>query len=216
MTSASFASRSVLLASLGFFSSAHAANIAVTDLTYAQTVNQYFRDIHYQETQNAMPSNAYNYIEYNELHKFEGDIRDELVNNGFQITQATPHATQKNEKVTDVIEQIKSGHFLNADYVLFGIVSDLAFRDEATPVMETTRVANTFSLMLSVDFSLINTKTYEVKTAFSASTQGQDTRQGNADRAIIPDRGKIISEISRNLGKEVAQQILFQLGSQQQ
>ena len=38
-----------LIAALGFMTTAQAMKIAVTDLTYSETVNQYFRDINYHE-----------------------------------------------------------------------------------------------------------------------------------------------------------------------
>lgn len=234
-----------LLATLGFLTSAQAMKIAVTDLTYAETVNQYFRDIDYHEKSSAKSQQSennhdhgfntsqsshdsfnaksqidytdsqgtYRYIEYGELHKFVGDIKGELIHSGFQVTQAKPYTAAKNEKIFDIIARIKKGYYPNADYVLFGTVSDLEFRDEANPIIGTNNVANTFSLMLVAEFSLINTKTYEVKSSFSASAEGQDVRLGSSNSRAIPSRGKIISDVSRNMGMEVAQQINFQLGN---
>jgi hypothetical protein len=74
-------------------------------------------------------------------------------------------------------------------------------------------MANTFSLMLVTEFSLINTKTHEIKSSFSTSTEGQDVRVGSPSSKLIPSRGKIISDVSRNMGLEVAQQINYQLGN---
>ncbi len=234
-----------LLATIGFLTSAQAMKIAVTDLTYAETVNQYFRDIDYHEKSSVKSQHtdnsheqastsstlnrdsfdaesqidytdsqgAYNYIEYGELHKFVGDIKGELIHSGFQVTQAKPYTMAKNEKIFDIIARIKKGDYPNADYVLFGIVSDLEFRDETNPIIGTNNVANTFSLMLVAEFSLINTKTYEVKSSFSASAEGQDVRLGSSNSHTVPSRGKIISDVSHNMGMEVAQQINFQLGN---
>ena len=87
-----------LIAALGFMTTAQAMKIAVTDLTYSETVNQYFRDINYHE-QSSIPSqisstgsqDTYSYIEYGELHKFVGDIRDELIHSGLHVVQAKPY-----------------------------------------------------------------------------------------------------------------------------
>jgi hypothetical protein len=209
-----------LIAALGFMTTAQAMKIAVTDLTYSETVNQYFRDINYHEKSSNQPQigsadsqDTYSYIEYGELHKFVGDIRDELIHSGFQVIQSKPYTAAKNEKILDIIGRIKKGYYPNADYVLFGTVSDLEFRDEANPITGTNNVANTFSLMLVTEFSLINTKTHEIKSSFSTSTEGQDVRVGSPSSKLIPSRGKIISDVSRNMGLEVAQQINYQLGN---
>lgn len=210
-----------LIATLGFMTPAQAMKIAVTDLTYSETVNQYFRDINYHEKSSIKSQfdptdskNTYGYIEYGELHKFVGDIRDALIHSGLQVVQAKPYTSAKNEKIADILGRIKKGYYPNADYVLFGTVSDLEFRDEANPIIGTNNVASTFSLMLVTEFSLINTKTYEIKSTFSASTEGQDVRLGSPGSSkVIPNRGQIISDVSRNMGLEVAQQINYQLSN---
>ncbi len=62
------------------------------------------------------------------------------------------------------------------------------------------------------EFSLINTRTYEVKAAFSATGEGQDVRVVTAGSRVIPSRGRVVSEVSKSLGIDVAKQINEQLG----
>ncbi len=120
---------------------------------------------------------SYSYIEYGELRKFVGDIKGEILKTtGFQLTQARPYTANGSEKIYDIIGRIKKGYYPHADYVLFGTVSELEFRDEANPIIGTNTVSNTFNLMLVAEFSLIDIKTYEVRSAFSATGEGQDVR----------------------------------------
>lgn len=207
-----------------------AAKIAVTDLTYSDTVSGYFRVVDYHNKSSARASrysesassqtdyteveSSYSYIEYGELRKFVGDIKGEILKtSGFQLTQAKPYTSKSSEKIYDIIDRIKKGYYPGADYVLFGTVSELDFRDEQNPIIGTDTLSNTFSLMLVAEFSLINTRTYEVKAAFSANGEGQDVRMVTDGSRVTPSRARVVSEVSKSLGVDVARQINDQLGN---
>jgi curli biogenesis system outer membrane secretion channel CsgG len=203
---------------------AQAAKIAVADLAYSERVREYFHDVEFHnkeseksnssrsQTDYSESSGTESFIEQGELRKFTGDIKGELLKtSGFQLTQAKPYTQKNNEKVFDIIDKIKKGYYPKADYVLFGTVSELDFRDEANPIIGTNNVANTFSMTLTADFSLINTRTYEIKAAFTAMGEGTDVRVASAGGRVQPSRGKVVAEVSRNLGMEVAQQVNEQL-----
>ena len=152
------------------------------------------------------------YIEYGELRKFVGDIKGEILkNSNYQLTQAKPYTNKDSEKIFDIINRIKKGYYPNADYVLFGTVSELEFRNEANPVIGSESLANTFSLSLVAEFSLINTKTYEVTAAFSATGEGQDVRLATVGSRVVPSRAKVVSEVSKSLGIDVVKQLQEQL-----
>jgi len=224
--------RLILLGLLSISSFAHAAKIAVTDLAYSDRVREFFHDVDYHNSEsersnstathdstNAKSKTDYSessgtesYIEYGELRKFVGDIKGELLKtSGFQLTQAKPYTAKSSEKVFDIIDKIKKGYYPKADYVLFGTLSELDFRDEANPIIGTNNVANTFSMTLVADFSLINTHTYEIKAAFTATGEGSDVRVAAAGGHVMPSRGRVFAEVSHNLGVEVAQQVNEQL-----
>lgn len=63
-----------------------------------------------------------------------------------------------------------------ADYVLFGAVNSIEFRQEANPIDRTDTVSHTLSLELVGEFSLISTRTFKVKSSFSAMGTGQDVK----------------------------------------
>ena len=154
----------------------------------------------------------YNYVIYGELRKFVGDIKGEILKSGrFQVTQSKPFVTKGTETIYDVIDRIKKGYFPNADWVLFGTVSDISFTNEINPVIGTNTATASFGLTLTAEFSLVNTKTYETKAAFSAIGEGQDVKMVIPGSLVIPNRTKAIAEVSKSIGKDVAQQLLEQL-----
>ena len=98
---------------------------------------------------------------------------------GVQLVQARPYSGPPTEKIYDIIDRIKKGYYAGADYVLFGTVSNIAFRQETMQLPGTSSYTGILSLDLVADFSLIDTKTYAVKAAFSAS--GALTSQASAE-----------------------------------
>lgn len=180
---------------------------------------------------------TYTYIDRGELRKFTGDIKGEMLKSRmFRITQAKPYLRPvdakpgksdksnkmpglpvdpekpASEKIYDIIERIKQGYYPNADYVLFGTLSSIEFRDELQPIQGSTASSRQLSLDLVADFSLINTRTYEIKAAFSAIGEAQDTRMvGQRGQVVHMNRTKVISETSKSLAQDVIKQLLEQI-----
>jgi hypothetical protein len=157
---------------------------------------------------------TYTYIDRGELHKFTADIKGEMVKSRCcQVMQGKPYTETKNtEKIYDIIDRIKKGYYPGAEFVLFGTISSIQFRQEANPVMNTNTVSHTLSLELVADFSLINTKTYQVRAAFSAMGEGQDVKLlSSAGGRVVLNRGKVVSETSKSLGADVIRQMQEQL-----
>jgi hypothetical protein len=216
---------------------AREVKVAVTSLAYEERVREYFREIRasskasvraseretdrsYRSSVNAnresnysYSEGTYSYIERGELRKFTADIKGEMLKSGvFRITEAKPYTAKDTEKIYDIIDRIKKGMYPGADYVLFGTVSSIQFRQEANPLQNTDTLSHTLSLELVGDFSLVNTKTYEVKAAFSAVGEGQDTKLVSSRGAnVVMNRGKVVSEVSKSLGVDVIRQLEEQL-----
>ncbi|MCL2162685.1 MAG: penicillin-binding protein activator LpoB [Betaproteobacteria bacterium] len=211
--------------------------VAVTNLAYEERVQEYFREIKASskssmrvsesETRRSYRGSAsanhasnysysegtYSYIDRGELRKFTADIKGEMLKSGFfRVTEAKPYTAKDTEKLYDIIDRIKKGMYPNAKYVLFGTVSSIQFREEANPIQNTDTVSYTLSLELVGDFSLVNTKTYEVMAAFSAMGEGRDTKLVTSSGAnVVLNRGKVISEVSKSLGVDVIRQVEEQL-----
>ncbi|MES2817478.1 MAG: penicillin-binding protein activator LpoB [Pseudomonadota bacterium] len=204
---------------------ASAPKVAVSDLAYEERVQEYFREVSAQtQSQNggytAGTSTDYNevegtysYIERGELRKFTGDIKGQIIQSGlFQLIQGTPYSGKTSEGLYDVIARIKQGHFKGADHVLFGTVSDLDFRSDLNEIANTDSYSSVLGLTLVADFSLINTKTFAVTSAFTAMGEAQDTKLVSSnDGRVTPNRGRVIRDVSKALGEDVTRQLREQL-----
>ncbi len=207
-----------------------APKVAVTDLAYEERVNEYIRVVnaHQQAQATGFSASAsasyqefegtYSYIDRGELRKFTGDIKGEILKSRmFQLIQGKPYTAKENEGLYDVISRIKQGHFQGADYVLFGTVSDIDFREDFNDIANTDSYSKVLGLTLVADFSLINTRTFEISSAFTAMGEAQDTKLVNGhDVRVTPNRGRVIREVSKSLGEDVAAQLQQQLIDQSQ
>lgn len=208
------------------FSVQAAPKVAVTDLAYQERVEQYIHIVsaqsnHRENYYSASGSSSYNeieatysYIEQGELRKFTGDIKGEMLRSGmFQLVQGTPYTAASKGDVYDVIKRIKAGNFKGADYVLFGTVSDIDFNRDINELANTDSYSAVLALTLVADFSLINTKTFEITSAFTAMGEGQDTKLMNhRDVKISLNRPRVVRDVSKSLGEDVARQLSEQLG----
>lgn len=157
---------------------------------------------------------TYTYIDRRELRGFVADIKGNMLKGGgVRLVEARPYTEKDGEKLYDVIARIKQGMFPGADYVLFGSVSNVEFRNQFVPIQGTTTRNHIFSLDLVADFSLINTKTYEIQAAFSAMGEAQEVKMvtGRGD-VVSPNRSRVILETSKSLGAQCYGQLLEQFG----
>lgn len=205
--------------------------IAVTDLTYEERVRSYFTYIEAKEKVGPSPfagpygqtgerslvaaSGEITWIERGELHKFTGDIKGGLIKSGgYRVMEGHPWADKTDPggvKIFDVINRIKKGDFPGADYVLFGTITDISSRNEAIPIQNTNAVNFMLSMELVAEFSLIDTKTYQVVAGFSAMGEGNDSRLINTSGAVVQlNRGKVVREVSQSLADAVLAEITTQ------
>ena len=180
---------------------------------------------------------TYSYLEQRELGSFTNDIKGALLQGtAFKLIQGKgfdagdPQPTKAEQAlnqiktgkmskpvrqpdVKDIIARIKKGEFKGADYVLFGTLSHIEFSDQFSPLQGTTSATLQYGLDLLADFSLINTKTFEIKASFSAQGTGNDTKiLSNRGDIVPPNRAKVMRETSQSLARNVYEQIASQLG----
>lgn len=234
----------VLAAGIGSAMAAE-PKIAVTDLTYEEKVSEYFRVVSAssKSSLNASASEretdhgysargrvnaksessyyeaegTYTYIDRGELRTYTADLKGALLKGGgVRLVQARPYAGKPTDKIYDIIVRIKQGLYPGADYVLFGTVSNIDFRQETMPLAMGSSTTASLTLDLVADFSLINTRTYEIKAAFSASGSGQDTKilTRSGDRVVL-NRGKVMQETSRSLADNAYNELMNQFGAPQ-
>ncbi|MES2069172.1 MAG: penicillin-binding protein activator LpoB [Pseudomonadota bacterium] len=216
--------------------------IAVTDLTYEEKVSEYFRVVRAnskssfnahdseRETERgyAMRSSlnarnesnyyesegSYTYINRGELRTYTADLKGVMLKGGgIRLINARPYLGRPTDQIYDIISRIKQGRYAGADYVLFGTVSNIDFRQESNALALGSSSTASLSLDLVADFSLIDTRSYEVKAAFSASGSGADTRiLTRAGDRVIFNRGKVMQETSRSLADAAYAELMTQLG----
>ena len=211
--------------------------IAVTDLSYETKVKKQNTKIEYSEKHRQSASSkesdesasdrsssrselSYNAssnteieIERGELRKFTADIKGQLLKSGYRLVQGKPWTAKETETMFDIIERIKQGYYPGADYVLFGVVNHAELRRDDNPIQGSNATSHTLSVELVAEFSLIDTKTYEVKAGFSAMGEGSDTKMTNSPNARhILNRSKAMQEVSRSLGEAVAKELSDQFG----
>lgn len=180
---------------------------------------------------------AYSYLEQRELGTFTADIKGALLQGTFfKLVQGkgfdagTPSPTKAEQalqqiqtgkiaqptsqpQVRDIVTRIKKGEFNGADYVLFGTLSSLEFSDQWSPLQGTSSATHQYGLNLLADFSLIHTKTFEIKSSFSAQGAGNDTKIYRTQNDILPpNRAKVMREVSQSLARDVYDQLAIQLG----
>ncbi|MCE4054967.1 penicillin-binding protein activator LpoB [Pseudomonas sp. Au-Pse12] len=208
------------------FSAQAAPKVAVMDLAYQERVQEYIHVVSAQQSYHegyysSSGSASYNelesstsYIEEGELRKFTGDIKGGILKSGmFQLVQGSPHTDASKTNVYDIIKRIKAGNFKGADYVLFGTVSDIDFTQDINELANTDSYSAVLGLTLVADFSLINTRTFEITSAFTAMGEGQDTKLVNSrDIRVSLNRPRVVREVSKALGEDVTRQMAEQLG----
>lgn len=178
----------------------------------------------------------YSYIEQRELGSFTNDVKGSLLKGStFRLVQGkafdagTPQPSKAEQvlnqvktgkvatpvrqpQVLDVVARIRKGEFNGADYVLFGTLTSLQFRDQVSVIQGTANASHIYSLDLVADFSLISTKTFEIKAAFSAQGAGSETKLLSTRGDILPpNRGKVIRETSQTLAANVFEQFSEQI-----
>ena len=234
-----------LLGMAAFAVHADRPRIAVTDLSYEETVRQYFEHIEYRakhsssasareryrdsdysssgsgsyraresgEVSFSSTSGVETYIDRGELRKFTADVKGELLRAGYRLVQGKPWTQKNTEKLYDIIARIKQGYYPGADYVLWGSINNVEFRREDNPIQGSNATSHSLSLELVGEFSLINTKTFEIKAAFSAMGEGNDTKLSNAPGTRLSlNRSKVMQEVSQTLGEAVAMEVVNQFG----
>ena len=179
----------------------------------------------------------YSYIEQRELGAYTNDIKGALLRGttfrlvqgkGFDAGAPQPSKAEqvlgqvqggkmarpvRQPQVDDIIARIRKGEFSGADYVLFGVVSSIEFSDALSPLQGTSSATRQYGLDLLADFSLIHTRSYEIKAAFSAQGSGNDSKILSSRGDIAPpNHAKVMRETSQSLAQSVFQQLSDQLG----
>ena len=150
--------------------------------------------------------------EYGQLRSFSAAIRGLLIKSGYKVVHANPAATNafQGDEFFHVIERIKAGEFNNADYVMFGVLGEMSFTDNSESIVGTKSTSQQFGLDLIVDFSLIDTKSYQVVASFLAEGNGKEVRIDGRSNSFKPSMAKLMKQASTTLAEDVAKYLADQ------
>ena len=201
--------------SCGVFAQEAKPKVVVTDLAYEKQVSDY---VHVSDTDADTASHkvegTYTYVSQKELPMFVGDIKKYLLKSGdVDLIQGRPYSGDPEfDNIHDVIARIDQGDFEGADYVLFGRISDVQFDNNTMNIQHTNTYSKSLSLTVVAEFSLINTQTHEIKSAFTATGEAKEVKLVNSlDKVVTLNRAKLVAKVANSLGQDVSNQLIEQL-----
>lgn len=151
-------------------------------------------------------------VQYSELMGMSGDVRGALIKAGYKLMQARPSVAQNGEtdQFFDVVGKIKNGQFAGAQYVLYGVVAAMEATGNREPIRGTNNFMYKSELNLTVDYSLIDTRTMQTVAAFTAMVTGDDNRIDSAQSTYRPSSAKMMKNAASELSEEVQKQLYAQ------
>jgi len=157
-------------------------------------------------TQQTKKSGFETKAEYGQLRTFSAAIRGLLIKAGYKVVQANPAipTSSQGDEFFYVVERIKAGEFNSADYVMFGVLGEMSFTDNSEGIVGTKSTSQQIGLDLIVDFSLIDTKTYQVVASFLAKGNGKEIRIDGKGNGFKPSMAKLMKQASTTLAEDVA------------
>jgi len=150
--------------------------------------------------------------EYGQLRSFSAAIRGLLIKSGYKVVMANTAvpAANQGDDFFQVVERIKAGEFNGADYVMFGVLGEMSFTDNVEDIPGTKSTSQQIGLDLIVDFSLIDTKTYQVIVSFLAEGNGKEVRIDGRGNGFKPSMAKLMKQASVTLAEDVAKHLADQ------
>ena len=151
-------------------------------------------------------------INYGEIRGLSGPIKGMLIKSGYKVVQGKPNVERpdQNDDYFDIVKRIKAGDFEGADYVLYGVLSGLNQNAHYAPIIGSSSSMAINELDIAIDFSLIDTKSYQVVASFVALGSATDNRIDGQAEGYKPNFAKMMPHLSTNLAENVA----YHLGSQ--
>ena len=150
--------------------------------------------------------------EYGELRYLANPIRGLLIKSGYKVVQAKSAVATPNQgdEYFDIVKRIKAGDFADADYVLYGVLTDISSVDNVEQIPGTKSTAQQVSLEVTVDFHIVDTKTTQIVASFIASGEGKEVRIDGRDNNFKPSTAKLMKLASLDLAEDVRKQLADQ------
>jgi hypothetical protein len=151
-------------------------------------------------------------VEYGELRYLANPIRGLLIKSGYKVVQAKPSAITPNQgdEYFDIVKRIKAGDFGDADYVLYGVLTEMSVTDNVHDIPGTRSTSQQVVLEVTVDFNIVDTKTNQIIASFIASGDGKEVRIDGVDTGFKPSMAKLMKLASLDLAEDVRKNLASQ------
>lgn len=150
--------------------------------------------------------------EYGELRYLANPIRGLLIKSGYKVVQAKPSVSVPNQgdEYFDIVKRIKAGDFGDANYVLYGVLSEMSVTDNVHEIPGTKSTSQQVSLEVTVDFNIVDTQSTQIVASFIASGNGKEVRIDGKDTGFKPSMAKLMKLASLDLAENVRKHLADQ------
>jgi hypothetical protein len=163
-------------------------------------------------TQSMKKSGYQSNSKYGELRYLANPIRGLLIKSGYKAEQAkaTVAAPNQGDEFFDIVKRIKAGDFGDADYVLYGVLTEVSSADNVADILGTKSTSQQVTLEVTVDFNIVDTKTFQIVASFVASGEGKDVQIDGRDAGHKPSNAKLMKLASLDLAEDVCKHLADQ------
>ena len=164
------------------------------------------------ETQSSKKSGYESKMEYGELRYLANPIRGLLIKSGYKVVQAKPTVAMPNQgdEYFDIVKRIKVGDFGDANYVLYGVMTEVSMTDNVDDIPGTKSSSQQVAFEVTVDFHVVDTQTNQIVASFIASGEGKEVRIDGKDNNFKPSMAKLMKLASLDLAEDVRKNLAAQ------
>lgn len=164
------------------------------------------------DTQTQKKSGYQSNMEYGELRYLANPIRGLLIKSGYKVVQAKPSAMTPNQgdEYFDIVKRIKAGDFGDANYVLYGVLTEMSVTDNVHDIPGTRSTSHQVVLEVTVDFNVVDTQSNQIVASFIASGDGKEVRIDGSNTGFKPSMAKLMKLASLDLAEDVRKNLASQ------
>jgi len=151
-------------------------------------------------------------VEYGELRYLANPIRGLLIKSGYKVVQAKPSAITPNQgdEYFDIVKRIKAGDFGDANYVLYGVLTEMSVTDNVHDIPGTRSTSHQVVLEVTVDFNVVDTQSNQIVASFIASGDGKEVKIDGSNTGFKPSMAKLMKLASLDLAEDVRKNLASQ------
>ena len=164
------------------------------------------------KTQSSKKSGYESKMEYGELRYLANPIRGLLIKSGYKVVQAKPTVAMPNQgdEYFDIVKRIKVGDFGDANYVLYGVMTEVSMTDNVDDIPGTKSSSQQVAFEVTVDFHVVDTQTNQIVASFIASGEGKEVRIDGKDNNFKSSMAKLMKLASLDLAEDVRKNLAAQ------